>query len=121
MAKYHKSIGIPENIKAKAKDFIRQLSSYKMPLSNHAFEALQEEGQQESIRQALEGYRPSYSEVFEIVEYGHIEKIGFRIPFNNRDIVFIVNSCGKIVTIWTNDRNDNHVTLNAKNYNMALA
>ena len=114
--KYHKVLGIPENVKIKAKDFTRQLSAFKMGFSSHALEALQDESEKEAIREAIFNYRASYADVFEVVEYGHIEKLGFRIPFNDRDIIFIVNSWGKIVTIWTNSKNDLHNTLNAANY-----
>jgi hypothetical protein len=119
MGKYNKILGIPADTKAKAKEFLSRLAGFRLSLSSHAEEALRDERDIDGIKQNLYDYHPAYQDVFEIVEYGQIEKIGFRIPFNIRDIVFVINSWGKIVTIWTNDKEDNHSTLNKNLYAMA--
>lgn len=110
---YHKAIGIPKDIKFKVKDFICRLSNRKLVLSEHAKEALSEERYSQAIIDRINAYSLTYSDVFEVVEYGEIEKLGVRFNLNNDvDIVLIVNCYGRIITLWTNNINDTHKTLN---------
>jgi len=60
----------------------------------------------------------------DIIEYtfinGDIEKALFRVAYNNeKDIALIINKHGKICTLYFNNKNDTHETLNKKFYAMA--
>jgi hypothetical protein len=114
--KYHKALGIPDNVKFKVKDLLRRFKNIRFSMLYHAEQALYDERDIAGIKKRLAEYIPSYSDVFEVVEFGYIEKIGFRISFNEKDIVFIVNSYGKIITLWTNNREDKHFTLRKEAY-----
>jgi hypothetical protein len=115
--KYHSSIGIPAQIKYNVQCLVEQLRQVDFKYSYHAINSMQDESDFNDIKQAICDYMPLFKDVFEIYSEGNtIEKIGFRIPFNNRDIVFIVSNRGYIITLWTNDVRDNHSTLNKQLY-----
>ena len=59
----------------------------------------------------------------DIIEYtfinGDIEKALFRVAYNNeKDVALVINKHGKICTLYFNNKNDTHETLNKKVYAM---
>lgn len=115
--KYHKELGIPQDIKVKTKALIQILNCVNVTISNHAKEALRSEKDVAGINNALENYTLVYGDVFEIVDIGYIEKLAFRIAFNEeKDIIFVISNNGIIITLWTNNKEDKHFTLNKMAY-----
>ncbi len=53
----------------------------------------------------------------EIVTYkGYIEKICYRLPWNNLDVILVLDSEKTIITIYLNSKEDLHSTLNESLY-----
>lgn len=117
MNKYHKDIGFrPCDIGA-VKWLLCDLEYKKMRFSFHALQELAKEKDAVKIGQVLKDYRLNFNDVFEIAEHnGKIEKLGFRVNFGEKDIIFILSSEKTIVTLWINDKFDNHKTLNKSFY-----
>jgi hypothetical protein len=119
MIKYHKEIGFKREDVILAQVLIDRMKDRQFFFSKHSLRQLREENEAEAIGQRIIGYSLCWDDVFELaIDNGRIEKIGFRIPFKDRDIVFIVNREKIIVTLWTNDKKDVHFTLNVSNYAM---
>ena len=115
--KYHKDIGfLPCHI-AEAQFLIKDLQYRKISFSSHALQSLKDEAEAVKIGQYILQYTLNFQDVFELAIYdGKIEKMGFRISFNNRDIIFILTREKRIVTLWTNAKEDCHYTLNTNKY-----
>jgi len=114
---YHKECGIPSNIKMQVLSVLNKFKYNPLSFTNHAREQLKEELNPIDIAKVLYHYVFDYNDVFEVNESaGQVEKIGFRIGFNSRDIVFVISKDKHIVTLWTNSKNDKHSTLNKQIY-----
>lgn len=117
MIKYHKILGFKAEDIQKAENLIKSLKNRAFRFSSHCLEELTKESEAESIGKAIISYSLALNDVFELaLENGIIEKIGFRIPFKNRDIIFILSKNKVIITAWTNKAEDLHYTLNKNNY-----
>jgi hypothetical protein len=115
--KYHKDIGFKRDDVILAQSLIDRLKDRPFIFSKHSIGQLREENEAETIGKRIIGYSLNWADVFELaIDNGKIEKIGFRIPFKYRDIVFIINRDKVIVTLWTNDKMDGHFTLNPLHY-----
>jgi hypothetical protein len=117
MEKYHVLKGFKLCHVIQAEALIEALQARKMRFSFHALQELSAEAEAVKIGQFLLNYRLNFSDVFEIAENnGKIEKIGFRVKFAEKDIIFILSSEKSIITLWTNSKFDCHKTLNLSLY-----
>lgn len=117
MEKYHKEIGfLPCHVK-EAQTLIEALQGKRIAFSSHSLKELNKEKDNVKIGQFLVNYCLNWNDVFELAfNAGKLEKIGFRANFNEKDIVFILSRDKMIITLWTNNKNDGHFTLNKNNY-----
>jgi hypothetical protein len=117
MTKYHKEIGfLPCHI-GECKVLLSDLKFRKIRFSFHALQSLKDEREDVKIGQFLRDYVLNFDDIFEIVVYdGIIQRMGFRVNFNEKDIVFIISRDKLIITLWTNEKSDLHYTLNKNNY-----
>lgn len=117
MIKYHKEIGFKAEDKEKALVLIDKLQGFNYSFSRHCLGELRQEAEAEGIGKAILAYSLNFDNVFELaLDNGKIEKIGFRIPFKDKDIIFILSRNKTIITAWTNKAEDLHYTLNKNNY-----
>lgn len=117
MIKYHKSIGFKDSDVIQCKALLDRLNQRQVKFSCHALQELSQEKEAVTIGQKIKDYTLSFSDVFEIaIDNDRIEKIGFRIGFNEKDIVFILSRDKLLITSWLNGRNDKHFTLNKSFY-----
>ncbi len=117
---YHKKVCIPADVKIQVLSIINKFQYHPLAFTTHAKEQLREELNPVELAKALYHYSFDYNDIFEVNQEGReVEKIGFRIPFDNRDIAFIITKEKSIVTIWTNNKGDKHATLDKQVYAMA--
>jgi hypothetical protein len=117
MYKYHKEIGFYSTDVIKAKELINTLNNRKLSFSTHAIQELTRESQAVQIGIYLRDISLNFNDVFEVViDNDKIEKLGFRVKFNEKDIVFIISRNKCIITIWTNNKGDKHFTLDKNKY-----
>lgn len=117
MQKYHKDIGfLPCHI-ADAKGLIADLKWRKLSFSGHSLQELGQEAEAVKIGQFLKDYDLNLEDVFELAyNDGKLEKIGFRVNLGENDVIFILSREKRIITLWTNNKEDKHYTLNHANY-----
>lgn len=117
MIKYNKDIGFKDSDIIQCKVLIDRLNQSQVKFSFHALQELSLEKEAVTIGQRIKDYTLSFSDVFEIaIDNDRIEKIGFRIGFNEKDIVFIISRDKLLVTVWMNKKEDFHITLNKSFY-----
>lgn len=107
---YHKDIFLP---KINLSDKI-----VKVNYSHHAIEAAYNDRYEEIILK--DAYNFSKSDIIEVeIKNKKIVKIVARFDYNNNyDLIIVIIPQGKIIkTVWLNDKNDLHKTLNRSKYN----
>lgn len=115
--KYHVLLGFKDCHIKEALSLIEALQGERMRFSFHALQELGAESESVKIGQFLRDYSLAFNDCFEIaVDYGRIEKLGFRVNFAEKDVIFIINREKSIITLWTNEKKDNHISLNPANY-----
>jgi hypothetical protein len=117
MKKYHKDIGFLPCHVTQAKALIYIIKGWKMGCSRHALNELTKERNAEEIGAFLLNYTLDFNDVFEMAICGElVQKIGFRVNLGEKDVVFVVSREKILITVWTNNKNDSHYTLNTSNY-----
>ena len=117
MEKYHKDLGFLFCHVKEAQDLIDTLQGRKIGFSFHSLQELGKEREAVKIGQFLVNYQLNFNDVFELVfNAGKLEKMGFRVNFGENDIVFMLSRDNQIITVWLNNKNDKHFTLNPINY-----
>jgi hypothetical protein len=117
MEKYHVSIGFRPCHVQQARGLIDALQSQQIRFSIHALEELGREPVAVKIGQFLKDYALNFNDVFELaLNAGKLEKMGFRVNFNENDVIFILSRDKKIITLWTNKKEDCHYTLDVTKY-----
>lgn len=113
---YHRDLGFPPEVSLPSGDF-------RLVYSKHANRAAKD-------RMGFAGFLPKHltidpTSIFEIqIIEDKVAKFGFRVNFDrDYDLIFIVEiqSClsgdiGYVKTVWTNNKNDIHKTLDTRKY-----
>lgn len=121
MLKYHKEIGFYPCHVAEVKAILKAFEYKRLTFSRHGLQELMNEVEAVNIGKFLKDYTFTFENVFEIaISQGILEKIGFRISFNEFDLICILSRDKSIITIWTNKKEDQHFTLNIKNYQQLI-
>jgi hypothetical protein len=120
MNRYHIKVYIPANIKSQLKSFTDNLNTKKWLYSRHSIENLKYRNY--NIKEILffvKDLKLDYKNIFEIYtdDKNYIIKVCYRIKYKNFDIILVINKDKKIITIYTNAKNDKHYTLNKTLYN----
>jgi hypothetical protein len=118
MQRYHKDLYFPESDKVLLLKAINRLNFLRFKTSEHSFDRFNERLELSQIGDIFKQLSFNYSDLFEYYKEGQeIIKLCFRISLNSqKDIIFILNSEKLIVTVYLNNKGDNHFTLNPKNY-----
>lgn len=117
MEKYHVSIGFKDCHIKEAQALIDTLQEQKIRFSIHSLQELGQEREAVKIGRFLIDYDLNLNDVFELAyNDGKLEKIGFRVNFGENDIVFILSREKRIITLWTNKKEDCHYTLDVTKY-----
>ena len=112
LKKYHKDLDFEACHVKEALTLIEALQGMRLSFTSHALQELLREGQAEAIGKALKEYRLCFQDVFELAFYGEkLQKIGFRVKFTEKDIIFILSREKAVITCWTNSEKDTHKTL----------
>ena len=66
----------------------------------------------------LKNLKVSYSDIFEYYHNGqYINKIACRIQYDDmEDIILLISNTKKLITLYFNNKNDNHKTLKTELY-----
>jgi hypothetical protein len=117
MQKYHVSIGFKDCHVKEALLLIEALKYRRLSFSFHALQELGKEREAVQIGVFLKDYQLDFNGCFEIaIDKGRIDKLGFRVKFSENDIIFILSRDKRIITLWTNKKEDCHYTLDYTNY-----
>ena len=118
MKRYHRKIYFPdiEKLKKLNSSFIGKSFSY----SRHAIDTMKyRHTDTQKILQYIKDTELNADDIFEYYknDNGDIVKVCYRISYTqNNDIILVVSSQKNIVTVYTNEKNDDHVTLNGGIY-----
>ena len=119
MKRYHKKIYFP-HVK-KLKEFNASLNSQTWQYSNHALDRINQQIDFREIRNLLTDINVQELNETNIFEYyvdnENIDRVCYRVSYSNlRDIILVIGRCKKLITVYLNDVNDNHMTLNESLY-----
>lgn len=117
MQRYHKDLYFPH--KQEVTFLCLRLNKLSWGYTNHSFERIKERGNIEAIGYCLRDCRLNEGQIFEyyIGYEGKIEKAVFRIEFDRtKDLIIVLNKDKVIITVYLNNKIDNHSTLDPKKY-----
>jgi hypothetical protein len=116
--RFHKDIYFPIDDNIDLNNLIQSLNIKKFKFSVHSIDRIIEKSNIESIGLYLKDLKLEYSTMFEYYKIDNIlEKLVFRLNFDvNKDLILVLNKDKFIVTIYFNNKSDNHKTLNKENY-----
>ena len=120
MNRYHKKIYFPHIKELKA--FNTHINSLTWQYSKHSLERVSQQLNFRDIENLLKDIKTQVLEEKDIFEYykknGIIERACYRLESNKHiHYILIVSKEKKLITIYTNSSDDNHVTLNKSLYN----
>ena len=120
MLRYHKDVYIPEADKSRLEALTIELNALKWRFTPHCIDNLTVRTiRQEDILLFIKDLKLQAVDIFEyyINEYNRIIKICYRIPYTqNMDIILIISDEKNIITVYMNEKEDNHITLNKNLY-----
>jgi len=120
MLRYHKDVYIPEVDKIRLVVSTDILNGLKWRFTPHCIDNLTVRTiRQEDILLFIKDLKLQAVDIFEyyINEYNRIIKICYRIPYTqNMDIILIISDEKNIITVYMNEKEDNHITLNKNLY-----
>jgi hypothetical protein len=119
MNRYHIKIGFKEVDKIKLKTLTNRLNNLKWNYTKHCLDNLNFRFIDiESILKFIKDTELNYNDIFEFYIDKDITKICYRIKYNNAiDLILILGMNKQIITIYINDNDDLHFTLNKNIYN----
>jgi len=116
MQRYHKKIYFPDiELLNNVNDY---LNTKSWKYSGHCLENLKYRSiDLEGVLRFIRGLELNTDDIFEYYKKGdNIIKVCYRIPYNNIDLILVLNSEKIIITVYFNSSNDNHVTLKENLY-----
>jgi len=124
MQRYHRDLGIPE-VHLKRLEVLNEKfnGTKKLGRTTHAFHRLNQRFDYISILNHLANkVMFKVEDIFEIyVDNGVIQKVIYRIDYKvnsyeSQDLILVLTKDKAIVTLYLNDKGDNHLTLKKKLY-----
>ena len=120
MRRYHKTIYFPKEHENNLMELCQKFNSTeKYGYTNHAYENLKTRFNLLDILQFLkDSIYFKYEDIFEYyVEDNKIIKVCYKIPYNQyKDLIIVLGHDKTIITIYTNNKMDNHKTLKNELY-----
>ena len=123
MNRYHIKLGFDQSHIKGLQDITEQLNNRDFSYSDHCLDNLKYRFiDLKGILLFIKGIELRAEHIFEYYEEnGKIIKLCYRITYNNlQDIILVVTSEKKIVTIYINSVGDNHITLKKELYKNTL-
>ena len=118
MKRYHEKIYFPDAVMVK--ELTEKLNSkhIRWTYSKHCLENLKYRAlDNASILLHIKNLELKAEEVFEYyIKSEKIEKLCYRISYSNLDIILVVSNRKNIITIYMNNKDDKHETLNPEQY-----
>lgn len=113
MKLYHKQLGFPKSVRLTG-------GLFRLVWTDHAIRAAQSDRYGEIIRVTHISFCPTKVFELEIDDQGTITKLAYRSHHCERyDICYVLVPIGnqmRVKTVWLNDKNDTHKTLNENKY-----
>ena len=123
MNRYHIKLGFEAGHISQLKELTEQLNNRAFSYSEHCLDNLKYRFLDlKGILFFIKGIELKAEHIFEYYEEsGKIIKLCYRITYDNlQDIILVVTSEKKIVTIYINSVGDNHITLKKELYKNTL-
>lgn len=112
--RYHKDVFFPENAKKSLEAFTASINNKTWKPSKHCLDNIQRRVLNlEAVLSYISGLRLEASNIFEYytTQSEDIEKACFRIEYGVYDIILVVSDDKELITIYLNNKEDNHDTL----------
>lgn len=119
MLKYHKEVYFPIKYHSKLINFNNELKEYTFKFSNHTKQRVIEKiNNFEYFNIFISNLKLNSTNIIEYtVNNNEIEKVLYRFKYNeNEEIILSISQNKTIITIYLNNINDKHFTLNKKIY-----
>ena len=118
MERYHKEIYIPITIKSQLKAFNDRLNTLNWAYTSHSIDNIKNRCYDiKSILYFISKVVLSDKDIFEVyTDDNSITKVCYRIEYDTCDIILVISNNKTIITIFQNDKEDNHITLNKNIY-----
>lgn len=120
MQRYHKNIYFPDI--DKLRELNNTLNSCNWKYSAHALNNMKHRiSDIENLLQFINNMTLKEADIFEYYKlYDNIEKICYRIAYNDIfDVILVLSNNKTIITLYLNNNNDSHVTLKENLYQSA--
>ena len=124
--RYHKKIYFPKEHTKILNDLVEHINSQNLRYSKHCIDRLYEkefnEKKVNNVLNFIKNLAFEYSNIFEYYADGYIgkekiRKICFRVPYTEySDIIVVISKECTLITIYANDKSDNHITLKTELY-----
>ena len=116
--RYHKEVYFPIDQQKDLKTFTDRINQLNYIPTSHCLDNLKHRVIDiEGILNFIKYTELDISQIFEYYTQGNqIEKVCFRIPYQGNDIILILSNFKQIITIYLNDKDDIHITLNKQLY-----
>lgn len=115
--RYHKNVYFPKDAENSLQDFTGKLNNLDWKYSKHCIDKLNGVIDLEQILTLIKEHELDFNNIFEYyMREENIVKCCYRIPYDNCDIILVVNDYKNIVTIYLNSKDDEHVTLRREQY-----
>lgn len=124
MNRFHRKIYFEKDAEGELNALCERLNAKKWGYTIHALENIkQRELNIEGVLRHIKTIKFEKDKAFEYYKKGNkIEKAVFRFPFDvGRDVCVVVDKDKTLVTLYMNNKNDEHITLNKSIYTKAGA
>lgn len=118
MSRYHKEIYIPVTIKGQFKAFTDKLNTLNWAYTSHSIDNIKDRYYNvKEILTFINSLRLKEKDIFEVyADNDNIIKLCYRIEYDTCDIILVLSKDKTIITIYTNDFEDLHYSLNKSIY-----
>jgi hypothetical protein len=125
--RYHIDVNFPKEHKKMLENFVKKINSQNFTFTKHCIDRLfQQVLSEQKVKEALffiKNLTFKYANIFEYyTEVGHMSnekmrKACFRVSYKeNTDIILVIGINKELITVYVNDKNDEHITLNKNLY-----
>jgi len=119
MNRYHIKLGFEAGHISQLKELTEQLNNRDFSYSEHCLDNLKYRFiDLKGILLFIKGIELDYSQIFEFYTEQNIIKVCYRISYNQyQDLILVLTTDKKIITVYINSKNDLHYTLKTNLYN----
>jgi hypothetical protein len=118
MQRFHKQVLFPDIYDQQLKEVNDDLNRKEFSFSKHSLDNVK--WRAIDMTELLLDIKERFLSVDNIFEYyvsnGIIKKVCYRIHMKSYDYIIVLSLCKKVITIYINSKNDNHICLNKSLY-----